>query len=403
MEIRKKQAAQRFNFRFTYNNYTEDGERELKLWLKEYCKYAVYGHEIAPTTGTPHLQGFFSLIKRQRITALQKQFQLKNIGLAILKADRSAEKNRIYCLKEDPTNFFEHGNITLCGAGARTDLTEITCKIKDGANIESVAMEYSEEWVKYKSGFRDLHAIVRKRKVTEERDITVCVYYGASGTGKTKRAVDECKQMGLGAPFICIHPNGDTLWFNNYDGEKGLVIDDFYGWIKPAELYRFLDKYKCQIPYKGGYTYAEWTNVWITSNNGPDDWYSQKTKTRLDPRALQRRLHNIEKYEIDMTDIDNLAAITRGDEYIKPDIFIEKTKKPLYLARLALEEIDYNTPPLVVAPVKKLVQDAIEDDQVSSHSMFDLDLSSAEEELAPLPPSPVICSSPDEPWIDLNK
>lgn len=383
-----KKPGPRFNFRFTYNNYNEEGENKLKNWLKENCKYACFGHELAPTTGTPHLQGFFSLIKKSRITTIQKILQKRGIALAILKADASAEDNRKYCSKEDPQNFFECGDINLAGAGARTDLTEITCKIKDGTDIESIALDYSEHWVKYKSGFRDLHAIVKKRKINDERMVTVSVYFGASGTGKTKRCIDECKKMGM-APFICIHPNGDTLWFQNYNGELGLIIDDFYGWIKPAELYRYLDKYKCQIPYKGGYTFAEWTHVWITSNNPPDHWYSAKVKERMDSRALMRRLHNIERYEIDMTNEDNQRAVTSGAEYILPDIYIEKRSKPLALPMdhlaLDMDEVDYSTPPIVPPPSPEITIPSTIPGEVSTSPLISFS------------------DSEEEPLLDLNK
>jgi len=48
---KRKQESQRSNFCFTYNNYTGDGEKFLRDFLTENCKYAVYGHEVAPTTG----------------------------------------------------------------------------------------------------------------------------------------------------------------------------------------------------------------------------------------------------------------------------------------------------------------------------------------------------------------
>ena len=55
--MEEKSGRQR-NYRFTFNNYKpEDEERLLELVPKP-LKYIIYGHEIAPTTGTPHLQGF---------------------------------------------------------------------------------------------------------------------------------------------------------------------------------------------------------------------------------------------------------------------------------------------------------------------------------------------------------
>ena len=42
---------------FTYNNYPEDWESIMAPWLRENTSFIV-GIEVAPTTGTPHLQGY---------------------------------------------------------------------------------------------------------------------------------------------------------------------------------------------------------------------------------------------------------------------------------------------------------------------------------------------------------
>ena len=96
------------NFCFTWNNYIVEGvsrEERLVGWLEEFTKYACFGHEIAPTTGTPHLQGFFSLKKRDRTSTLQKKFQKLGIDMALIYASGNAEQNRAYCSKADPDNF----------------------------------------------------------------------------------------------------------------------------------------------------------------------------------------------------------------------------------------------------------------------------------------------------------
>ena len=56
--MKRTQEPQRKHFCFTYNNYTEEGEEILKAWLAEFTKYACFGHEIAPTTGTPPYQQY---------------------------------------------------------------------------------------------------------------------------------------------------------------------------------------------------------------------------------------------------------------------------------------------------------------------------------------------------------
>ena len=103
----EKQAR---NYCFTWNNYIVEGvsrEERLVGWLEEFTKYACFGHEIAPTTGTPHLQGYFSLIKQDRTSTLQKKLAKLGIDMALIHAKGNAEQNRAYCSKADPDNFYE--------------------------------------------------------------------------------------------------------------------------------------------------------------------------------------------------------------------------------------------------------------------------------------------------------
>jgi len=62
---------------FTLNNPTPE-ERNALASLE--CVYIVYGNEIAPTTGTPHLQGFVIFEHGHRITALKHELGDQSTG-----------------------------------------------------------------------------------------------------------------------------------------------------------------------------------------------------------------------------------------------------------------------------------------------------------------------------------
>ncbi len=61
---------------FTLNNYTEI---ELGGLQSEeiYFSFILFGKEIAPTTGTPHLQGYFELPKKKTLGGLKQYVFLK--------------------------------------------------------------------------------------------------------------------------------------------------------------------------------------------------------------------------------------------------------------------------------------------------------------------------------------
>lgn len=61
------------NWRFTLNNYRdEDFEYLTELYMAGKFKYIIFGKEVAPNTGTPHLQGFLQLPKKLRFAQVKK-------------------------------------------------------------------------------------------------------------------------------------------------------------------------------------------------------------------------------------------------------------------------------------------------------------------------------------------
>ena len=79
---------------FTLNNYDLYFDKLIGQ-LNTLCEKYIIGKEIAPTTGTRHLQGFFKLKRRMRIT------ELKLAGNPHIEACKgSEEQNAKYCKKE---------------------------------------------------------------------------------------------------------------------------------------------------------------------------------------------------------------------------------------------------------------------------------------------------------------
>ena len=80
-------------------------------------------------------------------------------------------------------------------------------------------------------------------------------------------------------------PSNNSLWFDGYNGEKVLLIDDFSGWVKYRELLTLLDGYPYRCEMKGGHVWAKWNWVIITSNLDVKNWYNRED---IDP--LTRRI-----------------------------------------------------------------------------------------------------------------
>lgn len=106
------------------------------------------------------------------------------------------------------------------------------------------------------------------------------VYWGQTGTGKSRRAWSEA-----GMDAYPKDPN--SKFWDGYRGQEHVVIDEFRGTISISHLLRWLDRYPLLVEVKGSSVVCKASNVWITSNLHPKDWY-QEDQATID--ALLRRL-----------------------------------------------------------------------------------------------------------------
>lgn len=89
---------------FTLNNYTPVEEGLLQT---AEIPFVIYGREIAPGTGTPHLQGYIELCDRgSTLSAVKKILGIDRIHLE--QARGSAHECIVYCSKDG--NVFQSGN-----------------------------------------------------------------------------------------------------------------------------------------------------------------------------------------------------------------------------------------------------------------------------------------------------
>lgn len=253
------------NWCFTINNPDVPDIEEL-YGLKKCAKRAVFQLEKGDQ-GTEHIQGVIQLKNGKTFSAMKKC-----LTRAHLEVCRDLQASFKYCMKEEgridePVIW---GDIEVT-PGTRTDL-RTACQME----IEDVIELMPEVYVKYHKGLEKL-ALYRAKKVI--RDVKVIVYYGEPESGKTRRVYEE-------DPEVYAVPTGDKLWFDGYTGEKSILFDDFYGGIKYGDMLRYLDRYPLIIPTKGGFTVAQWTKVYITSNVRPEYWYPNIK----DKRALMRRI-----------------------------------------------------------------------------------------------------------------
>ncbi len=131
------------------------------------------------------------------------------------------------------------------------------------------------------------------------KDVTVRVFYGRTGCGKSVLAAHEAAYFCEGNEAEVFQLNdpgaGDTgtVWFNGYDYGRILIIEEFKCWIPISVLLLLLDKHpRTKIGSKGEMLTKGWTEVWITTNVPFWDWTDVKKRPMLPEHrtALWRRI-----------------------------------------------------------------------------------------------------------------
>lgn len=115
---------------------------------------------------------------------------------------------------------------------------------------------------------------------------TINVFWGPTGTGKSRRAWSEAT---LGA-----YPKIPTnIWWDGYrpldPQHDNVVMDEFRGEINISHMLRWCDRYPVVVEAKHGAVCLNAKRIWITSNVNPREWYLNKCD-HVTIDALMRRL-----------------------------------------------------------------------------------------------------------------
>jgi hypothetical protein len=246
------------NVCLTINNYTPEDIKSIDAFRPE-CRYMVVGVELSDSN-TPHLQCYFQLARRLSFNTIQKQFRRAHIE----PARGTAKENYQYCTKGG--DYWEYGELKT--PGRRTDLALVADLAKDPDRSLLDIVEDSSLSLPIQSFkiLKELKEIYEQKK----RNVPYVIWlFGRSGSGKTSSAYDALPDAYFKTP-------GSLKWWPNYKGEQDIIIDDF----RPnsgdfIRLLSILDRYPCQVEYKGGMKQFYGDFIIITSPRSVESTFSQ--------------------------------------------------------------------------------------------------------------------------------
>jgi hypothetical protein len=274
-------------------------------------KYIIYQWELV---SNHHLQGYFQLKKKSRLVTLKRLFHSDVVHFEVARG--TPQSNKDYCTKSDSaytkvlSSPFEYGTFTT--SGQRSDLqSAVSVAIDQGMN--AVATQLPSTFVRYHRGLQALRSQRLLADAPMMRPLVVNVFFGDPGSGKSFDAYHLAEQAD--SYYVLPTVQDGKLWFDGYDGEKVLLIEDYDGSIPFDSFKRLLDVYKMMTPVKGSHTVPAFEAIFITSNTPPWTWYPDNypdprshlpfdcwqirgsiTDGAPVPSPLERRIHNIIEY-----------------------------------------------------------------------------------------------------------
>lgn len=274
---------------FTLNNHHEKEVNfpQIEKNLQE-CRYYIMGFEVAPETGTQHIQGYLYCANAISFNTVRAWF----LGKAhIEKARGSIKQNYDYCSKDG--KFVEHGIRPLSdeekgvlGKESQQVKWREIWELSKAGKINELAEQYPKETLFH---FKNILLIrqIGADGCADLSDVCGLWFHGESGAGKSHRArhfdTDE-------TPYI----KGINKWWCNYVGQKTVIIEDvgkdhtFLGDF----LKIWADKWAFTAEFKGGaMARMRPKQIIVTSQYRiADIWPDIETRTALERRFKEEEI-----------------------------------------------------------------------------------------------------------------
>ncbi len=316
--ITENKARERGTTRFAFTQYEYADDWIDRFQAFTWKRYR-FQEECCPTTGRLHLQGYLETVKRTRFS------EFKGFFNKIKQAVKSPWINYEYCSKVD-TATGKHIHELGLWIEPRSSIrkrkqatsSEMIDDIRNYATERDIARKYPKLFLKSSRGIPLL--IKHHAERTVSHDVTVILLVGSTGTGKSHWARQYAHFNGLSLYSKMVQKSADTQWFDNYDGEQVILLDDFSADQVPFRtLLTWLDIYPIQVQCKSlrGGVMAAWTTVILTSNTYPQQWYLDDTA------PLERRIDHTfecnEKYCVDYVDFKTLFTTSALVSLVEPE------------------------------------------------------------------------------------
>lgn len=278
----------------TINNPTEEEIVSLKGDDWEYMKYTV---ERGKKKNVLHIHAIVYYKNPRYFSSLKTKYPRARIEVI-----KCMEKCIEYVGKEDTrvAGPFEFGEKP--SQGRRNDLEDIALQIIKGKSVNELAFENPGTYVRYHRG---LHALEDIKPGNHRTEMTKGIWYwGKTGVGKSHIIFD-----GYDEKTHYLWTN-DGEWWDNYNGQEIVILNDFRGEIKYNMLLQLVDKWPMFVRRRGRAP-VRFTSkkVLIASSLPPDLVY----KNRDSEDSIEQLLRRFEVICLNKIDIIDGTSLPLGE------------------------------------------------------------------------------------------
>jgi len=246
----------------TWNNY-QDVEWEKILTQavdKLNINYLIFGREVAPKTGTPHLQGYVQFEKKKYFTSIIKYLP----GCHITPVLGSSQDNVTYCNKSD-NNPIEWGILRSIARGRAKQAADwnILLQHAEAGDLDYIRENHPREYLIYFRTFKQIAV----ENLKPQAIVRSCFWlWGKPRVGKSR----YCHAKWPGAYW-----KNANKWWDGYKGESAVVLDDLGTNHLSEHLKRWADRYKIIAEVKTSATALAYDTFVVTSNFHPDELFQE--------------------------------------------------------------------------------------------------------------------------------
>lgn len=253
--------------------------------------------EQAPDTGMLHVQGFVHFQHARRLSTVKHWCAVVNFNGAHLEPMRGTPQQAWdYCTKDESrvAGPYLHGD----RPGGQGDRRDLKTFVADAAKLKTRELTLAD--------LQETHYSVEARHTKyfdrvvgrnqSGRDFpTFCgVFYGDSGTGKSRMARQFCADHKLGDPYFLRLPETKTaqLFWERYRQEPVVIVDEMGpNRMTLAEFNSLIDSRPHLVNVKGSSEQFLSRLIIFTSNFHPDLWFVPKDDDDRLRQTVRRRIN----------------------------------------------------------------------------------------------------------------